>query len=106
MSAIDSADFVKLCRDKVNDFIGFVNEAIGERRSRVVLRCMFESDDNDSLVPYYVWVVYQIFADLQGVNIGLTSSNIYIPEQDKFSGYLEVPKDLEGEKFFEVTIND
>lgn len=104
IAAVDDGDFLQICKDKVNEFFNFVNEAVEERRNRVVLRCATELDDENVPLPYYIWVVFHLFSDLDGTNIGLAPCDIYIPEEERVEGYLIVPDDLEGEKYFEVSI--
>ena len=103
VKAIGEADLELLCSDRLDELFEYIDERLAERGDNIIIRCLME---DESLVPFYVWVVFKIFHRINDDELGVTPSEIYIPEEGKFEMYLNPPEVLEGEKYFDVFIQD
>lgn len=102
LEAVDKADFESLMGDRLQEFQGFMAEAVADRRPRIIIRFAGEYEESGSVLPFYSWVVYTVAYGEHGV--GFKNLELYFPEQGIFEAYLNKPEDIPNEPYFEAII--
>lgn len=96
--AITNAQFDIFIEGREEEFKNYINEAISNSRSRIIVRFLFEVNETDVYVPYYIWAVYEVEDDELG------ALELFPPDFSDTTTYLQTPKELENEPYFEIAI--
>lgn len=93
--AITVADFVKLVgSERLTEFAEYANAVEASGGDKIIIRVLFQIDQPDGVpLPYYMWLVYPV-ADGE--------VQVYPPDFENLSTYLETPYELQGLAYFEI----